>query len=187
MNGICIRSLRNKMFWSVVFGVIALSIFNQILLNFNTFNHFKVVKCLQMTKTKHYVSCLLFVTFRRQKANVRTCNHADLSNSKGHIATSYCDVLTEKIVFKGEQMHVRIWSNGLSTSLVCIYRLCFFTYMCFQGGGGGVGIVVECMDCLPCLTLNLWENLTPLCTSWFNFGHCSTCTRFKLYNNLLIR
>ena len=41
------------MFWSVVFGVIALTDFKQNLLNFNTFNHFKVVKCLQMTKTKH--------------------------------------------------------------------------------------------------------------------------------------
>ena len=27
---------------------------------------------------------------------------------KGHIATLYCDVPTEKVIFKGEQMHVRI-------------------------------------------------------------------------------
>ena len=42
-----------------------------MLLNFDTFNHFKVVKCLQMTKTKHLskvkqsgkkvILCLLFV------------------------------------------------------------------------------------------------------------------------------
>ena len=47
-----IRPLRNKTFWSFVFGVMALTIFKQILLNLNTFNHFKVVKCLPMTKTK---------------------------------------------------------------------------------------------------------------------------------------
>ena len=51
LNGI--RSLRNKMFRSFVFGVMALTIFKQILLYFNTFNQFKVVKCLQMTKKKH--------------------------------------------------------------------------------------------------------------------------------------
>ena len=33
----------------------------------------------------------------------------DLCNSnKGPIATFYCDVPTEKVIFKGEQMHVRI-------------------------------------------------------------------------------
>ena len=47
--------------------------------------------------------------------------------------------------------------------------------------------MVEYMYCLPRLTLSLWENGTPLCTSLFNFVYCSTCTRFKLYNNLLIR
>ena len=51
----------------------ALTIFKQILLNFNTFNHFKVVKCLQMIKTKHLrrvkqnkkrlYSAVFFVTF----------------------------------------------------------------------------------------------------------------------------
>ena len=95
LNGI--RSLRNKMFWSVVFGVMALTIFKHLLLNFNTFNHFKVVKCLQMTKTKHLrkvkqnwnrlFSAFFFVTFSkggtiRQKANARAWNHADRSNSK---------------------------------------------------------------------------------------------------------
>ena len=25
---------------------------------------------------------------------------------KGHIATLYCDVPTEKVIFKGEQMHI---------------------------------------------------------------------------------
>ena len=30
----------------------ALTIFKKILLNFNTLNHIKVVKCLQMTKKK---------------------------------------------------------------------------------------------------------------------------------------
>ena len=28
------------------------------------------------------------------------------SSPKGHIATLYCDVPTEKVIFKGEQMHV---------------------------------------------------------------------------------
>ena len=47
----------------------ALTILKQILLNVNTFNHFKVVKCLlQMTKTKHLRkvkqnSAFFFVTF----------------------------------------------------------------------------------------------------------------------------
>ena len=51
----------------------ALTVFKQILLNFNTFNHFQVVKCLQMTKTKHLhkvkqnwkkaIFCLLFCDF----------------------------------------------------------------------------------------------------------------------------
>ena len=50
---------------------------------------------------------------------------------KGPIATFYCDVPTEKVILKGEQMHVRIWSNGPSTSLVCICRLRFFTYVWF--------------------------------------------------------
>ena len=95
---------------------------------------------------------------------------------KGHIATLYCDLPTEKVIFKGEQMHIRIWSNGTSTSLVCICRLCFFTYMFFQ-----VENMVEYMYCLPRLTLSLWKNVTPLCTSWFNFDH-----QFKLHNNLLI-
>ena len=63
------------MFWSVVLGVMALTIFKQSLLNFNTFNHFKVDKCLQMTKTKHLrkvkqnwkrlFSAFFFVTFRK--------------------------------------------------------------------------------------------------------------------------
>ena len=51
LNGI--RSLRNKMFWLVVLDAITLTILTQVFLNFNTFIHFKVVKCLQMTKTKH--------------------------------------------------------------------------------------------------------------------------------------
>ena len=51
LNGI--RSLRNKIFWSAVFNVMHLNIFKHILLSLNTCNHFKVVKCLQMTKTKH--------------------------------------------------------------------------------------------------------------------------------------
>ena len=89
--------MHDKMFWSVVFGVTALTIFKQILLDFNTFNHFKVVKCLQMTKTKHLhkvttrlkkvIFCLLFCDFFergtiRQKGNARAWNHADRSNSK---------------------------------------------------------------------------------------------------------
>ena len=41
------------MFCLAVFGVISLIVFKQFLLNINTFNHFKVVKCLQMTKAKH--------------------------------------------------------------------------------------------------------------------------------------
>ena len=86
------------------------------------------------------------------------------------------------LIFKGEQMHVRIWSNGPSASLVCISRHFFFFICVFRGK-----IVVEYMYCLPRLTLSQWKNGTPLCTSWFNFIHCSTCTRFKLYNNLLIR
>ena len=45
--------------------------------------------------------------------------------------------LRKKTIFKGEQTHVRIWSNGPSASLVCICRLCFFTYMCFQGENCG--------------------------------------------------
>ena len=82
---------------SFVFGVMALTIFKQMLLNFNTFNHFKVVKCLQMAKPKHLrkvkqnwkrlFSVFFFVTFSkggtiRQKANARAWNHADRSNSK---------------------------------------------------------------------------------------------------------
>ena len=31
-----------------------------------------------------------------------------IANRKGPIATLYCDVPTEKVIFKGEQMHVRI-------------------------------------------------------------------------------
>ena len=58
--------------------------------------------------------------------------HMIMVPGKGHIATLYCDVPTEKVIFKGERMHVRIWSKGPSISLVCICRLCFFTYMCFQ-------------------------------------------------------
>ena len=92
-----VRSLRNKMFWSFVFGVMALTILKQILLNFNTWNHFKVEKFSQMTKTKHLCkvkrnwkrlfSAFFFVTFSkggiiRQKANARAWNHADRSNSK---------------------------------------------------------------------------------------------------------
>ena len=40
------------MFLPVGVGVMALTIFKQILLNFNTLTIFKVVKCLQMTKKK---------------------------------------------------------------------------------------------------------------------------------------
>ena len=29
-------------------------------------------------------------------------------NKKGPIATLYCDVPTEKVIFKGEQVHVRM-------------------------------------------------------------------------------
>ena len=96
LNGF--RWLRNKMFRSVDFGVMALTILKQILLNFNTFNHFKVVKCLQITKTKHlrkvkqikngyFLHSFLWL-FRkggvgtiRQKANARSRYHADRSNS----------------------------------------------------------------------------------------------------------
>ena len=64
----------------------ALTVFKQILLSFNIFNHIKVVKCLQMTKTKHLREVNIiekghflpsfFVTFSkggaiRQKANAR--------------------------------------------------------------------------------------------------------------------
>ena len=42
-----VHSLRNQMFWSVVFGFMVLIIFKQMLLNFDTCNHFKVVKCLK--------------------------------------------------------------------------------------------------------------------------------------------
>ena len=76
-----------------------------------------------------------------------------LLSSKGPIATLYCDVPTEKVIFKGEQTYVRIWSNGPSTSLVCICWLCFCTYMCFQGGNCG------------------WIHvLSATCTLWFNFA-----------------
>ena len=71
-------------------------IFKHIWLNFNSFNHFKVVKCLQMTKTKHLCKVkqhwkrlffAFFVTFSnrgtiRQKANARAWNYADCPNSK---------------------------------------------------------------------------------------------------------
>ena len=92
-----IRSLRNKILWSVVFGAMALVIFKQIFPGFNTFNRFKVVKCLQMTKTKclsklkikwkRLFSAFYFVTFSnggtiRQNAIARAWNHADRSNSK---------------------------------------------------------------------------------------------------------
>ena len=104
LNGI--RSLRNKMFRSFVFGVMALTSFKQILLYFNTINQFKVVKCLQMTKKKkkkkerkkkhlrnvkqnwkRLFSAFFFATFSkggiiRQNANGRVWNLADHSNSK---------------------------------------------------------------------------------------------------------
>ena len=41
------------MFRSVVFGVMALTIFKQNLPHFDTLNQFEDVKCLRMTKTKH--------------------------------------------------------------------------------------------------------------------------------------
>ena len=90
LNGI--RSLRNKMFLSVVFGVIRLTILKQLLLNLTTFNHFKVVKCLPMTKTKHLrkvkqnrkrlFSAFFFVTFSKVGTIRQKANHADRSNSK---------------------------------------------------------------------------------------------------------
>ena len=61
------------MFWSFVFGGIALVIFMQLLLNFNTYNHFQIVKYPKITKTKHLnlsktklkkvIFCILFVIF----------------------------------------------------------------------------------------------------------------------------
>ena len=60
-NGI--RSLRNKMFWSFVFGIMALTILKQMLLNFNTFNHFKVVKCPHIVETSPCEVDLITRTF----------------------------------------------------------------------------------------------------------------------------
>ena len=45
-----IRSLRKQMFWSVVFVVMALTMFKQILLNLNTLKHFKVVNAYKWQK-----------------------------------------------------------------------------------------------------------------------------------------
>ena len=87
-----IRSLRNKIFWSFVFGVMALTIFKQTLLSFNAFN---ILKLPLMTNPKHLhkvkqnwkrlFSAFFFVTFSkggtvRQKANAHAWNHADHSN-----------------------------------------------------------------------------------------------------------
>ena len=65
---------------------------------------------------------------------IHVLNHE--KKKKRHIATLYCDVPTEKVIFKGEQMHVRIWSNGPSTSLVCICRHCFFFFYLYVFSGG---------------------------------------------------
>ena len=86
--------------------------------------------------------------------------------SKWRIATLYCDVSTEKANFEGEQMHVRIWSNGPSISLVCLLHLY-------------AKMVAENLYCLPRLTfesMGKWN--TPI---WF-------CIFLHLnFNNLLIR
>ena len=45
-----------------------------------------------------FMSHMTFRAFERNRG----------SGPKGPIATFYCDVPTEKVIFKGEQMHVRI-------------------------------------------------------------------------------
>ena len=94
------------------------------------------------------------------------------------------------------KINFQLWTNACtniikrSLNITSLYLLTlffffffFFSLMCVFRGK----IMVKYIFCSPRLTLSLWKNGTPLCTSWFNFVHCSTCTRFKLYNNLLIR
>ena len=101
--------------------------------------------------------------------------------------STYCNFLLRCAYGKS---NFQRWTNActnmikwsLDISSLYLSTLFFHLYV-FSGGK----IVVEYMYCLARLTLSLWKNVTPVCNSWFNFVHCSTCTRFKLYNNLLIR
>ena len=43
-----------------------------------------------------------------KKYSQKLVENTKLIPAKGPIATFYCDVPTEKVIFKGEQMHVRI-------------------------------------------------------------------------------
>ena len=81
---------------------------------------------------RDYTVCLQEFLLKRKTKKKNKAHTRNPWNWKGPIATSYCDVPTEKVIFKSEWMHVRIWSNGPSTSLICISQLRFFTYMCFQ-------------------------------------------------------
>ena len=78
--------------------------------------------------------------------------------TKGPIATLYCDVPTEKAIFKGECTNVIKRSLDISNLYL---STSFFSLICVFRGK----IVVEYMYCLPRIKLSLWENGTSPCTS----------------------
>ena len=77
------------------------------------FNNFKNENQLAKFFFPYKYWCLLVLTY-------------PMLYSKDLLQLSIAMCLRKKVIFKGEQMHVRIWSNSPSISPVCICRLRFF-------------------------------------------------------------